>query len=66
MLEKAFPKIGLSTQKKQEGLCHNRIENSGGEGFNIMTKGELFLILFSKGVLADDEKLESVASVPSC
>ena len=33
MLEKAFQKIGL---------CHNRIENSGEEGFNIMTKGELF------------------------
>ena len=75
MLEKAFQKIGLSTQKKQEGLCHNGIENSGyntdEEGFNIMTKGKLFLIfillfLFSKGVLADDEKLESVASFPSC
>ena len=73
MLEKAFQKIGFSTQKKQEGLCHNGIENSGyntdEEGFNIMTKGKLFLIfyfviLFSKGVLADDEKLESVASFP--
>ena len=62
MLEKAFQKIGLSTQKKQEGLRHNRIENSGEERFNIMIKGELFLILFFKGVLTNDEKLESVTS----
>ena len=72
MLEKAFQKIGFSTQKKQEGLCHNGIENLGyntdEEGFNIMPKGELFfnflifVILFFKGVLTDDEKLESVAS----
>ena len=54
MMEKAFQKIGFSTQKKQEGLFHNGIENLGynsdEEGFNNMMKGKLFFIFcFPKG-----------------
>ena len=46
-MEKAFQKIGFSTQKKQEGLFHNGIENLG---YNSDEEGELFLIfIFQKG-----------------
>ena len=48
MLEKTLQKIGFSTEKKQEKLHHNGIENLGynsdEEGFNNMTKGKLFCI----------------------
>ena len=49
-MEKTFQKIGFSTQKKKEKLCHNGIENLGynsdEEGFNNMTKGKLFFIFY--------------------
>ena len=49
-MEKAFQKIGFSTQKKQEKLCHNGIENLGynsdEENFNNMVKGKFFYIYY--------------------
>ena len=51
MLEKTFQKIGFSTQKKQEKLCHNGIENLGynsdEENFNNMAKGKFFTYISS-------------------
>ena len=46
MLEKTLQKIGFSTEKKQEKLHHNGIENLGynsdEENFNNMVKGKFF------------------------
>ena len=50
MLEKTFQKIGFSTEKKQEKLHHNGIENLGynsdEENFNNTVKGKFFYIYY--------------------